>query len=263
VDGPQAIVQQVYAYGSSMLTQEVVLTTGSRVLEFRTTVDWRETERMLRSSFPVAVRADEATFEIQFGSLRRPTHCNTTWDLARFEVCAQKWVDISERAYGVALLNDCKYGHQVRENVIDIDLLRSPCSPDPTADRAVHQFTYALYPHAGDHVVGGVSRAAYELNVPLRVLEAPGTVDGRSFLTVDAPNVIVEAVKKAEDSDRIIVRLYEANGASVTARISLPEGASTAELVDLMEENPAALPVRDGAAELAFGPFEVHTLRIG
>jgi len=169
VDGPRARVRQTYTYGSSMLTQEISLVACSRRLDFRTEVDWRESDRMLRTSFSVAVQADNAVCEIQFGNIRRPTHRNTSWDKAKFEICCHKWMDLSDGGYGVAILNNGKYGHKCLENVLDINLLRSPGYPDPTADRGRHEFTYSLYPHRGNCGEGGVIRAAYELNVPLRV----------------------------------------------------------------------------------------------
>ena len=269
VDGPRAVVTQLYTFGDagSTLKQEIALMAGTRRIDFVTEVDWRESNKMLRTSFPVAVRTSEATCEIQFGSLRRPTHRNTSWDLARFEVCAQKWVDLSDRGYGVALLNDCKYGHKLLGNTLDLNLLRSPGHPDPKADRAVHQFTYCLLPHAGDHVDGGVVRAAHELNVPLRVAPV-GNSDGSmpseaSFLSVDAPGVLVDTVKKAEDSDHLIVRLYEAHGASTRATITFGTDVGSVELVDLMEDNAQPLTVEGRAVTLAFGPYEVHSLRVG
>ena len=133
IDGPQAMVEQHYRFGQSMLQQRIVLTAGSRRIDFITTVDWQENQKMLRTSFPVAIFATEATCDIQFGSIKRPTHRNTSWDMAKYEICAQKWIDLSQWDYGVALLNDCKYGHKVLENVLDLNLLRSPNYPDPTS----------------------------------------------------------------------------------------------------------------------------------
>jgi len=266
LDGPRSILRQTYAFGKSKLVQEVCLTSGSRRLDFATTVDWHETHKMLRTSFPVAVQAAEATCEIQFGSLRRPTHRNTTWDQAKFEVCAQKYVDLSQRDYGVALLNDCKHGHKLLGNVLDLNLLRSSTTPDPKADQGRHQFTYALYPHPGDHVAGGVIRAAYELNVPLVALAAEphkGALPAEwSFLAVDADNVVVEAVKKAEDSDGVIVRLYEAAGAAATASLRVGLPLRSAALVDLMEEHPKRLPCSGQSVTLRFKPFEILSLRL-
>ena len=266
VDGPRAWVRQTYDYGASVLTQEVSLVAGSRRLDFRTEVDWRESERMLRTSFPVAVQADDAVCEIQFGNIRRPTHRNTSWDKAKFEVCCHKWMDLSDCGYGVAVLNNGKYGHKALENVLDINLLRSPGYPDPTADRALHEFAYSLYPHAGDYGEGGVIRAAYELNVPLRVTAlspSTGSLPGRgSFLSIDAPNVVIESVKKAEDSEVLIMRLYEAHGSSTVAELRLAYPQAKVDLVDLLEEHPLPLDVCQGRLMLGFKPFEIHTLKI-
>jgi len=217
-DGPRAALCHTYRYGASILRQEVVVFAASRRVDFVTSVDWHENGRMLRTSFPVNISAREATCDIQFGSIRRPTHCDTPADLAKFEVCAHQWVDLSDRDYGVALLNDCKYGHHLRGNILDLNLLRSPGYPDPTADRGQHRFTYSLYPHAGDHVAGRVARAGFELNVKLRPLaDAPGTGPlpaAASWLMPEAANVVVATVKEAEDGRGLIVRLYEAAGAA-------------------------------------------------
>lgn len=266
IDGPEAVVTQTYAFGNSRLTQQLVLTLGSRRLEFSTEVDWRENGKMLRTSFPVQVFTRTATCEIQFGNIQRPTHANTSWDAAKFEVPAHKWVDLSQGDYGVALLNDCKYGHKVRDNILDLNLLRSPSYPDPQADRAQHRFTYALYPHAGDYQSGGVVRAAYELNVPMLAVsgQTPAGNGARvaSLVSVDAPNIVVETVKKAEDGAGFIVRLYECHGRGARARIRFGVEVHGVRLVNLMEE-----PVNSGRldpvdVQLEFGPFEIHTLRV-
>ena len=218
VDGPRAIVRQTYQVGTSRLDQEVVLTAGSWKLDFVTTVDWQERGQMLRASFPLAVHAREATYDIQFGSIRRPTHTNTSWDVAKFEVCGQKWADVSQADYGIALLNDCQYGYGVQGNVLTLDLLRSPSYPNPTADVATHRFIYALYPHMGGPAAGEVVRAGYELNVPLTVSPVARHAGAQptlaSLFPVEAANVVIETVKQAEGGADIIVRLYEAQGMS-------------------------------------------------
>jgi alpha-mannosidase len=266
VDGPRALLRHRYRFGKSRLEQEVVLFAGSRRVDFVTTVHWREAGSMLRTSFTPAVTAREASCDIQFGSIRRPTHTDTPRDFAKFEICAHKWVDISDGSYGVALLNDCKYGHRVHGNVLDLNLLRSPHYPDPVADRGEHRFTYSLYPHAGDHVRGAVTRAGYELNVPLRVLTgAAGRAplgDAGSWFRVSGPGVIVETVKQAEDGKGLIVRLYEATGAATRAELYCGFDLAAAEETNLIEENPAPLPVSGNAVALAFGPFEIRTIRL-
>src|SRR5205085_10230718 len=136
-----------------------------------------ETDTLLKVAFPVAVNSPRATYEIQYGHVERPTHYNTSWDLARFEVCAQKWADLSEGNYGIALLNDCKYGHDIHGNVIRLTLLRAPKAPDPDCDMGRHRFTYVLLPHYGPYNYGGVVQAAYSLNAPTRTAfldPAPG-----------------------------------------------------------------------------------------
>jgi alpha-mannosidase len=281
VDGPRAIMAQVYRLGHSEVTQEITLTVGSARLDFVTHMHWREPRSMLRTSFPVAVQADEATYEIQFGHLRRPTHRNTTWDLARDEVAAHRWADLSQRDYGVALLNDCKYGHKIKDGVMDLNLLRSapysgprlvedadvaPGEPhDGYTDQCEHDLIYALLPHAGDHVAGNVTREAYGLNVPLRVVVTDahaGTLPREaSFLSVDAANIIVEAVKKAEDGDDLIVRLYECEGRDALATVAFGFPVSAVSSVDLMEENPTRLDIAADSVKVAFTPFAIETLR--
>ena len=286
VDGPRAIMAQTYRLAHSELQQEIILAAGSSRLDFATHLRWREPQSMLRTSFPVAIHADDATFEIQFGHIRRPTHRNTTWDLARDEVAAHKWVDLSQRDYGVALLNDCKYGHKVKGNVIDLNLLRSVPYPGPRlvedasvapgephhayTDQCDHDFTYSLYPHQGDHTEGRVVQAAYALNVPLRVTPAAGAQPTArsealpaeaSFMQVDAPNVIVEAVKKAEDGDDFIVRLYECEHRSARATLRFGFPITSAAEASLMEIAKSPLHVQDNAVELQFAPFEIKTVR--
>jgi alpha-mannosidase len=265
-DGPRAALCHLYRFGASVLRQEVVVFAGSRRVDFVTSVDWHEKERMLRTSFPVDVTADEATCDIQFGSIRRPTHCDTPADRAKFEVCAHQWVDLSDRDHGVALLNDCKYGHHLRGNILDLNLLRSPGHPDPTADRGRHRFTYSLYPHEGDHVAGAVVRAGYELNVPLRPLAcAPGIGPlpaAASWLAPEAGNVVVATVKEAEDGRGLIVRLYEAAGASTKTVLHCGFALAAAEASDLIEENPVPVEIAGRDVRLDFRPFDILTLRL-
>lgn len=262
LDGPQAVVEQRYRFGQSTLQQRIVLTAGSRRLDFVTTVDWREHHKMLRTSFPIAVSASEATCDIQFGSIKRPTHRNTSWDMAKYEICAHKWVDISREDYGVALLNDCKYGHKVLENVLDLNLLRSPSFPDPQADQAQHEFTYALYPHSGNHVRGGVVRAGYELNVPLHVV-AGGTVQaGRAFAQLEAENVIIESIKKAEENDDIILRVYEAAGITTHTTLTFATEITSIWQTNLLEEQAEHLDHQQSTVKLVLNPFEILTLRV-
>ena len=190
-------------FGDSTITQTMRLASGSRRLDFDTEVDWHEHHKFLKVAFPVDVHASRATYEIQFGHLERPTHTNTSWDVARFEVCAHRWADLSEPGYGVALLNDCKYGYDIHGNVMRLSLLRARAGPIPESDQGAHRFAYALFPHAGDLREAGVIAEAEAFNVPLVALPADrvGTRPAASFVRVDRPNVTVEAVKKADRED--------------------------------------------------------------
>jgi alpha-mannosidase len=252
---------------ASSLGQTVVLTAGSRRLDFVTDVDWHERHRFLKVAFPVAVHADRATFEVQFGHVSRPTHENTPWEQARFEVCAHRWADVSEAGYGVALLNDCKYGYDVRGDVLRLSLLRAPTAPDPECDQGRHRFTYALLPHAGDPFAGGVLEAASALNTPLTVLPVdvhPGPLPpSQSFVSVDDPGFVVVAVKRADDgSGDVVVRGYEAYGGRRRVRLRLAMPFDAAYRTDLLERLRGPVPVDDGAVCLTVRSFELVTLRL-
>ena len=266
--GPvRAVVRIRRAISNSVITQDVVLTAGSSRLDFVTRVEWGdESHVMLKVAFPVAVLSSRARYEIQYGNVQRPTHWNTARDLGRFEVAGQKWADLSEGDYGVALLNDCKYGHDTQGNVMRLTLLRATKSPDDKADiNRTHHFTYSLLPHQGDYT-NGVVRRAYELNVPVTAVTAdpaPGSVAGRiSIFQISGDNVIIDAVKKSEDDDGIIVRLYEAHGTrgSRTFKTVLP--VRRVMETDLLEREEKRLPARGGALRLNFGPFEIKTLKL-
>jgi alpha-mannosidase len=282
VDGPRAVLHQVYQIGRSEITQEIRLEAGSRVLAFNTHLNWLEPRTMLRVRFPVAIHAEDAACEIQFGHIKRPTHSNTTWDLAKDEVTGHKWIDLSQSDYGVALLNDSKYGHRVKDSVLDLNLLRSvpypgenhaldqqfaPGQPhDGFTDQGEHDFRYALYPHAGSLVAGDVVRAGYEFNYPLQVVAVdphPGPLPfEHAFLTVDAPNIVIETVKQAEDGKDLILRLYETHRASARAAIRFGFPVQSVEEVNLMEESGTPLPIQDNILVLPFRPFEIKTLKI-
>lgn len=258
--GLRGAVRFTREFGRSRFSQRMVMDAGSRVLRFECEVDWHEDHKLLKVAFPVAVKSSRATYEIQFGHVERTTHTNTSWDQARFEVCAHRWADLGEAGYGVALLNDCKYGYDIRGSVMRLSLLRAPSHPDPTADRGSHQFTYALMPHPGDFREAGVIDAAEDLNAPLRI--ARGNSAECSLVEVDTPQVIVEAIKRAEDSDATIVRLYEAWGGRCKARLRTSLPASRAFVCDLLERERGEVAVRDGVIELELTPFKIVTLKL-
>ncbi|MBI3947064.1 MAG: alpha-mannosidase [Armatimonadetes bacterium] len=263
--GPvRGALEVVRRFGSSTIRQQIRLVAHSPRIDFATEVDWRESHKLLKAAFPVDIHAGRASFEIQYGHVERPTHANTSWDMARFEVVAHKWIDISEGSYGVALLNDGKYGHDVQGSTLRVSLLRAPKNPDPNADMGPHRFTYALYPHRGGVRFGDVVTEADRFNVPLRVVpthpHAGELPTEYSFLSVDSGDVFIEAVKRAEKEDALVVRLYEAHNTRGPVRLITTLPVKDAFLADLMEDPIRPVPVKDGEIRLEVKPFEIVTL---
>ncbi|MDO5415659.1 MAG: glycoside hydrolase family 38 C-terminal domain-containing protein, partial [Lachnospiraceae bacterium] len=261
----------------SVIEQQIYFYRHTGRIDFKTRIDWKESQILLKAAFPVDVLTDKAVYDVQFGNVERPTHRNTSWEQAKFEVCAHKWADVSEAGYGVALMNDCKYGYDIRESVMRLTLLKSGIFPNPTADQEVHTFTYSLYPHDGDFRTGGVVQEAYDLNCPLQAVPVrektaePG--EGRAWngenrssafcVAVDAENVLADTVKKAEDGDGITLRLYETYGKRTRTRVTVPASAGKqAEDCDCMEQPLGRLELEDGAISLEFRPYEIKTIRI-
>ena len=253
-------------YRSSQIHQKIYLYRDSKRLDFDTWIDWHEHHILLKVAFPVDVLSTSATFDVQWGNVERATHRNTTWEWARFETCAHKWADLSEGNYGVALLNDCKYGYDVYNNTLRLSLLKSATNPDPNADQGEHLMTYSLLPHEGDWRAEVVP-VAYDLNDPVIVWRVPngaGMGEGSvgSLVSVDVPNVVIETVKQAEDGNGIIVRLYEdqrfRNKATILAGFALAE----AYICNLLEENETQLDVSDDAVQLEMTPYKIVTLRL-
>lgn len=265
--GPlRGVIRVTRKTNHSLLTQRIMIYRDTPRIDFETEVDWHEKLVLLKAAFPVQVRSSHATYEIQFGAIERATHRNTPFDRARFEVPHLRWADLSEGNYGVALANDSKYGIDVEENVIRLSLLRAPTSPDKTADQGHHSFTYSLLPHPGDWRSADVVRHAQELNIPLRAAETvaksgslPST---HSWIRVDAPNVILEALKKAEKGNELILRLYESQGCRGPARISFDFAVAEVFESNLMEECDHPLKVSKGTVRLDMAPFEIRTLKI-
>jgi alpha-mannosidase len=246
-------------FGDSRLTQTMRLAAGSRRLEFHTEVEWHERHRFLKVAFPVVIRSPRATYEIQHGHIERPTVANTTWDEARFEVCGHRWADLSEPGYGVALLNDCKYGYDVRGEVLRLSLLRAPGYPDPEADQGVHLFAYALLPHPGDlRGDGRVIEEAESFNLPLEIV--PGAGSGR-IVAVDRPGVSVEAVKWAEIGGDVVVRLCEVWGSRGPVRVSLGVPFTSVVRTDLLERPVEPLAHDGSTVRMDLRPFQLVTLR--
>lgn len=245
----------------SSMIQDVVFHAKSAQVDFDTRVDWHEKYQFLKSAFDVDVLSETALHEIQFGHVQRNSHDNTSQDRAQFDVCAHKWTDISEGGYGVAFLNDCKYACTVKGYRYQLSLIKSGRHPDARGDEGVHRFAYALLPHQGAFSVESVVRPAFEFNVKPSVHVATGSAQSFGLLTLDQPNVIVAAVKLAEDSDDLIVRVYEAGKAACHTRLHLHVPVQTAVEVNLLEEGGEAIEVSNDAIQFSIKPFEIKTFK--
>lgn len=226
-------------------------------IDYEVKVDWNETTALLKAGFDVNIRSAFVKNEIQFGHVDRPTTRNTSLEAAKFEVCNHRWSDLSESRYGVAVLNDCKYGISVEESDMRLTLLKGCYRPDPISDNGVHTMTYSLLPHTGAFAAETVVYPAYELNY--KPVVVPGVLDVAPLFTIDAPNVLCEAVKAAEDMDAYVLRLYECERNTTTCTIALP-GARCVTVTNLLEEDGVELPIIDGKVEVEFHPFEIKTI---
>lgn len=247
---------------SSLIRQKIRFYANSRRIDFETYVDWHEHQHLLKVHFPVDVHTDEATFEIQFGNLKRKVHTNTSWDVARFESCGQKWMDLSEGHYGVSLLNDCKYGHSVKDGCIGLTLIKSGIEPNPTTDQEEHFFTYALYPHAEGWQQAGTVREAYRLNQPALSVRGGQAGTEYSLASVQPANVILETVKQAEDGDGVIVRLYETENARTEACLTWNRPIASVEECNCIEKKQADAAFEGARIPFVIKPYEIKTFRI-
>ena len=243
----------------SRLRQAVRLDAGARRLEFRTVIDWQEDHRFLKVAFPFAIHAGEATYEVAFGAVRRPTHYSTRADLARYEVPGHRWADLSEHGFGAALLTDSTYGYSAFGGTLRLSLLRAPRLPDPEADRGRHQLAYAVMPHAGGWQHAGVVAEAAAFNSRVRWAGA-GVPPGPWAWVEDAPGLVLDGIKRAEDGDALVLRLYEAHGGRGEARVRLARPVASAARANLLEEPIEDAPVEDGAVVVGFRPWEIVTL---
>ncbi|WP_062218219.1 glycoside hydrolase family 38 C-terminal domain-containing protein [Streptomyces sp. NBRC 109706] len=274
-DEEAATVRLERAFGASRVVQLLTLRAGARVLDIDTTIDWRETEKVLKAAFPLDVKADQSAAETQFGHVFRPTHTNTSWETAKFEICAHRWVHVGEPGFGVALVNDSTYGHDITRDVrpdggqtttVRLSLLRAPRYPDPETDQGEHRLRYALAPGAD---LGDAVREGHRINLPERAVpggnEVPPLVEVEN--TPGAASLTVSAVKLADDgSGDLVVRLYESGGRRAAGALRLTVPVESATVTDLLERPLADAPaheVADGRVEVALRPFEILTLRLG
>jgi alpha-mannosidase len=257
-----ATLEVVRSFGSSTMTTRTVVRAGSARVDLQFDIDWHEDEQLLSVMVPMAVHAREAACDIQFGHVMRPTHTSTSWDAAKFEVCAHRYVDISEPGWGVAVLNDGRYGHGVQDGGVRVSLLRAAKFPDPVQDHGRHSVTVAVMPHSGG--LAEVVREAEFLNVPLReVLPGNAAAAPAPLVELTGTGVEVSAVKRADDgSGDLVVRLAEMCGARTPVTVRLPKRIDDARRCTLLEEPLAAIDTGDGIVAVTLQPFELLTLRL-
>ncbi len=265
-EGARRGIRITREYLRSRLVQTVFLYDDIRRIDFDTYIDWKEEHQLLKAAFPVDVHANEAAYDIQFGNIKRPTHTNTTWDAAKFEVCAHKWADISEDDYGVSVLNDCKYGHSAEGSTLKLTLLKCATSPNPQADKEVHTFRYALYPHAGSFKTAGTARMAQSFNQPMiaqKLDRQDGTLaDTFSLIQCANENIMIDTVKEAEDGNGMIVRLYEYFDRKTRAEMTVGVPVKAVYVCDMLENTLKEVPHCDGRITLPVSNFEIVTLRV-
>ena len=254
--GPHRVAVRIQRkFGASTVTQTIRLWANSPRVEFKTDIDWHDRRILLKSRTPLAIHADHATFECACGVIKRPTHRNTSWDAVKYEVAGHRFADLSENGFGVALLNDGKYGHDVSGNVMGLSLLRSPVYPDILADEGAQSFSYALLPHQGDWFEGGVLAEAEDLNQPLLVTATKIAKDQNwQAVHLTGRPLALSALKPDEAGKGLILRLYEPSGGRSQPQVTLPDGWKVAGQVNLLEE-----PVE---GDLTFGPFQIRSFHL-
>jgi alpha-mannosidase len=267
--GPlRAVIRVTRATQLSKFTQDITLYAGLDYVNVVNDFDWHETHVLLKAAFPLAASSNFATYEIPYGTIERPTTRNNSWEDAKFEVPAQHWADLGDGSHGVSLINESKYGYDAKGNVLRLTLLRSPVAPDIHADRGLQHFSYALYPHAGTWKTAMTVRRGYDYNYPILAMQAiqhEGPLPSRhSFLSLTGDNVVLTAVKKAEDGNSLVMRFYEWAGQEGNVRLDVPPGAISATVANMME-TPDGEPLAVSANHeitVPIHPYEIQTIRV-
>jgi alpha-mannosidase len=266
--GPlRGAIRVTHTWQSSKFVQDITLDTGADQVDVVNDFDWHETHVLLKAAFPLAATSDKATYEVPYGSIQRATTRNNSWEQAQFEVPALRWADLGDGQHGFSLINNAKYGYDDAGNVLRLSLLRSPTWPDPDADRGHYHFIYALYPHGGDWKQALTVRHGYDYNYPLKAMQVEahtGSLPTQyAYVTVKPENVVLTALKKAEDSNALIFRVYEWAGKSSNVEFHVPKGATGATETNLMEKAEGTALKLDGNTVTApIHPFEILTVRV-
>lgn len=267
-DGPvRSALQVTRRFGGSTLRQRIVLARQARRLDFETWVDWHEQQKMLKARFFTPVCTRRATYDIAYGNIERSAYRNNSFEEAKFEVPAHFWMDLSQNDFGISLLNNCKYGHEAFDGMMALTLLRGPVNPDPESDQEEHAFIYSLYPHAGDWRTGDTVGQALDLNDPVKAVIEPSHAGNlpaeHAFLSVDGDGVTIEALKKAEDSDAMILRVVERHGGQSRVGITLAAGLQSACEVNLLECDARPVQFAKNRLEFEIAPYEIRTFSLG
>ena len=266
-NGPlRATLQIERKFMDSKIVQKIYVYKNIGRVDFNTFVDWKQSQILLKVAFPIDINAKKATYEIQYGNIERPTHNNTSWDVAMFEVCAQKWADLSDGGFGVSLLNNCKYGHDIKENIMKLTLIKSGIEPNLTTDQEEHFFTYSIYPHSGDWKEANTVNMAYNLNVPLytKIEDAhkgklPSSI---SIVKVDKENVMIEVVKKAEDSEELVIRMYEYQNKRSYVTLEFFRDIDNIVECNLMERNLEQIKFEKNKISFEIKPYEIKSFKV-
>jgi len=265
-EGARAGYKITRKFLDSEFIQKIYVYDNSPRIDFVTKIEWKQEHIVVKSAFPLDIHADKAVYETQFGYVERPTHENTSWDAAKFEVCAHKYADISEDDYGVAILNDCKYGHNAEGSTLKLTLLKCGTDPWKDADKGTHEFTYSLLPHSGNHKQGRVIQEAYKLNRPFIAMKAEGDgsiSDAFSLVECNKENVIIETVKKAENCDAVVIRAYDSYNRKGEVEFKFGFDISEAYICDLMENKLDKIEVIDNRAiSVNISNFEIVTIMV-
>ena len=264
-DGVRRGLKIERAFLSSKIEQIVWLYENMPRIDFDTEIDWHEHHIVLRSESDTSIQSDFATYEIQYGAVKRASNDNTSWDAAKFETCAHKYIDVSEYGYGISLLNDCKYGHSVRNGKIGLTLLTCGTYPDPEADQGKHKFTYSLMPHGGDYRTADVIGQAYLLNNPLiaKKTDGKGTLPATySFINCDNRAIVIETVKESEDGKGLVIRAYESFGSRVTCAFVAGFAIGNIYETDLLENKQTRIEHGTNDFSCEFKPYEIKTYYI-
>ncbi|NMA83389.1 MAG: alpha-mannosidase [Epulopiscium sp.] len=254
-----------YTFLNSTIEQIIYVYNHTSRIDFKHFIDWDQSQLLLKTNFPADINSTQATYEIQYGNIKRNTTENNTWDVAQFEVVGHKWADLSETGFGISILNDSKYGYRIKDGEMELTLIKSGIEPNPVSDREKHYFVYSLFSHEGDYTQD-VIKEAYDLNYKIHTIKVEANSQGKkvrnSFVTTDKENIIIEVMKKSEDQKDTIIRLYESQNKRTKVNLEFLLSYSEIIRTNLLEEDEYRLAEDTNKLFLTIKPFEIVTLRL-